>query len=687
MFEANCKSCLAISYLSTETHSIDSVKNKIICLILCWFISATSFGQKTESIDSLEKNLDVMQGLQKASALYELVYAYLRTDVNKAKVFYQRSKAASANETDDGALAYLMMAQGIYSSRNGLLDSALYFLERAKGSAVAAKNNHALVRIYAALGHTHISSGRPEKGLENMFAGLRVLDKFPDQEMEMKLRTNIGWAYLELKQYRNCIRHGLQNLRIMEGTSYEWIALYTYNNVAVSYGALKIVDSARYFIEKGIRAAERSKDIQSLANAYFILGTIYSEAGQYDLAIEQYLKARPYREKVGNPLFLVSDLYAISELYHKSGNYNKGVEAGKEALKMAEEYNLLLKFEGTYLSLAQNYEGLKDFKNASKFYRLYAMAKDSVYKNASTEAIAEMETRYETEKKEQLLALQHAELAGQRAHIERTYVVIGALVVTLVLISIIFVLLRSRLKRKQEIREKESELYVREAQIQASIQSQENERKRFARDLHDGMGQLISALRLVLHSVHRNTVLEDRVVVASKAENLLNEMHREIRSIAFNLMPQTLLHHGLVPALKEMSDRVNGAGELKIRVNSFEVPDRMSEVLEISLYRVIQEWINNVIKYSNASVIEVQLVGFEDELSVTIEDNGKGFDVHILQSSTGNGWKNIKSRLNLVKGIMEIDSRPDRTGTTVIVKVPLQTSLRDPVVTVGANTQ
>jgi two-component system, NarL family, sensor kinase len=513
-----------------------------------------------------------------------------------------------------------------------------------------------------------------------MFEGLRLLNKYPGKEMEYKLRTNIAWAYLELKQYRNCIDHGLKNIRLMQGTEYGWIALYTYNNVAVSYGELGLLDSAKYFIDKGIREAEKSNDYQALANGYFILGTIYSNAGKFDLAVTQYEKARPYREKVGNPLFIVSDLYTLSKLYFNIRQYKKGIAAGQEALRLAEQYNLKLKYEETYHFLAQNYEGLNDFKNASKYYRLWAVAKDTVYTHANAEAIAEMVTRFESEKKEQQLALQRAELAEQRVHIKLTYVIIAALTLTLALIVIIFLLMRGRLRQKRET-------VLREAQIQATIQSQETERRRFAQDLHDGMGQLISALRLAIHTIHRHSTLEDKVSIVDKAEKLLNDMHIEIRSIAFNLMPQTLVQNGIVPALKEMSIRINDSEKITMRISSFEMPERLNELQEISLYRIIQEWVNNVMKYAGATIIEIQMVGYEEEINAIVEDNGKGFDVGVLENAAGNGWKNIKSRINLIKGIIHIDSRPNRLGTTVIIKVPLvETERLSEVAVVHENT-
>src|SRR5690606_32862325 len=102
----------------------------------------------------------------------------------------------------------------------------------------------------------------------------------------------------------------------------------------------------------------------------------------------------------------------------------------------------------------------------------------------------------------------------------------------------------------------------------------------------------------------------------------------------------------------------------------FEFPERLTELMEISLYRIIQEWTNNILKYSNATKVEIQLTGHEDELIVLIEDNGRGFDLRDLADGSGNGWKNICSRINLIKGVVDIDSSPTRMGTTLTLTVP-----------------
>jgi signal transduction histidine kinase len=146
------------------------------------------------------------------------------------------------------------------------------------------------------------------------------------------------------------------------------------------------------------------------------------------------------------------------------------------------------------------------------------------------------------------------------------------------------------------------------------------------------------------------------------------------------------LQSGLIPALREMASRINDSAKVNVRVTSLDVPERMTELHEISMYRIIQEWINNVLKYAGASTIEIQIIGYEEEVNVVIEDDGSGFNANVLESSKGNGWKNIRSRLNLVRGTIHIDSRPERRGTTVIVRIPFMPEPAG-VVVVDANTQ
>ncbi len=621
--------------------------------------------------DSLEMQLRTAQGEDRVRVLYELVIKTQRTDFAKLKQYALEADLLAKQSQNLVLKAYASLAMGTYFNNIGRMDSSILAFTNAEKFGKQVQDTLIQIKATGSLGRTLISAGRAEEALERLFTCLRLLELVPDKnDTEWRVRTNIAWAYLELKQYDDCIRFGLQNLQLMDKRELDWIAVYSYNNVAVAYGALKKYDSAKHLINKSIAITEKNGDIFSLANAYFILGKIYAENNELDQALAQYLKAKPLREKVGNPSYVISDLYAIADLYHQMGKYKNGIESASEAIRLAEQYDLLLKFDGAYLALAKNYEGLRDYKNSSKYYNLWALAKDSVYSHSHADAIAEMQTKYETEKKEQQLALQQAELLSQHVLLQRTYFTIGGLVIITILLIIISLLIRSRYRRKQQLALQERVLAVQEAYIKATIESQENERKRVAQDLHDGMGQLISALRMTVSSLPVLPSDEEKHKTVEKSEKILNDMHREVRAVAFNLMPQTLIQYGLIPALQEMASRLNESTGMKIKISSFDLNNRLTEVHEISIYRIVQEWITNVMKYAEATKIEIDLVVDDDEIRLTIEDNGKGFDTRLLIDSAGNGWKNMQSRTGLLKGTINIDSTPHRSGTTLVLQFP-----------------
>jgi signal transduction histidine kinase len=230
---------------------------------------------------------------------------------------------------------------------------------------------------------------------------------------------------------------------------------------------------------------------------------------------------------------------------------------------------------------------------------------------------------------------------------------------------------KNRFKKKQQILQKEKELSIKEAYLHAALESQETERKRFAQDLHDGFGQLISALQLNILQIRNKTNLEEKLITVERSELILKEMHSEIRNIAFNLMPATLIRSGLKEAISEFAHRIHTSGAVKVETYTHGLEERLSEMQEISLYRVIQEWVNNILKYAEATSITIQLVRHEDEVSIMIEDDGKGFDPAILEKGKGNGWRNIQSRLQRISATWELDSQLNRRGSTLLISLPL----------------
>ena len=194
--------------------------------------------------------------------------------------------------------------------------------------------------------------------------------------------------------------------------------------------------------------------------------------------------------------------------------------------------------------------------------------------------------------------MQQSEIATQKAKNQTNLLIITGLSLVLALTLIILLLLKNRSKRKEELLIKQAELQLKEAEVEFSIRSQEQERARFAKDLHDGFGQMISILNLNLKSLEKED--SDRHQIFENSSEVLNQMYQELKGICFNLMPQTLIHQGLPAAIQEFASRINRSGQVQIETDFFGLNDRLSDVQEISFYRIVQEWVNNILKYGKA---------------------------------------------------------------------------------------
>jgi len=144
-------------------------------------------------------------------------------------------------------------------------------------------------------------------------------------------------------------------------------------------------------------------------------------------------------------------------------------------------------------------------------------------------------------------------------------------------------------------------------------------------------------------------------------------MYGELKGICFDLMPQTLIKNGVVAALEEFASRINIAGKIFVETNFFGIDERLPEINEISIYRICQEWVNNIIKYADADKVTIQLTQDGEEINLIIEDDASGFNKNLLTEGKGNGWKNIQTRANLMQGEVELDTTLGQKGNTLII--------------------
>lgn len=530
--------------------------------------------------------------------------------------------------------------------------------------------------------------------------------------------SNVGRSYQLLGQFDSAIVYLYNSVAIIESYQpeplmtkiYLRLAGNTYNNLGVTYMEHGDNQMSLQFYNKAMELKRQLGDPIEVGNMYINLGGIMfgqnnliAARSYLDSASENYSKAS-YKNGL---LLCKSNSAAVS---NEVGEYDRAITYAREGVMLAKEiqdkYNQSLNYYhlgtayrnkgipalyNTYMDssmvkareiksrnmiseiLNSQYEFANargEYQRALDFRNQYFAVKDSMFQERKSKDIVEMETQYKTREKDQEIAFLNQENELKAASLERnTFLIIGLLIL-LGLVIVVFNFLRYRATQKAKSVLQEQKIRMREAQIKAVIDSQEQERKRFATDLHDGMGQLIAALQLNIQSMSQlNGDLSKRDELYANSTHLLKDVHREIRNIAFNLMPQTLMNEGLVAAVEELIKRINSTNQLQVKLSVLDVSQRLGEVVEVSLYRIIQEFLSNIMKYSKASQVYLGLTQHEDELVLTIEDDGIGYDLSKFMNSQGNGWRNINTRLNLIKGEMEVDTQEGRKGSSILITI------------------
>ncbi len=556
------------------------------------------------------------------------------------------------------------------------LNRIFYYLKRSKSDTSLAladkninllkqqgKNDSMLAQFQSVSGFSLMNLNRQKEALERFYSALKTSENIKDVSTESKILHQIGWAYMELNQNEEAIKFFKSSIALLISNKLPAEYPATYNNMAACYGALGKYDSVYKYIDLGIKLSQKKNNPGAEANAWFIKGTALMEQKRYNEALACFMNARPLREKTGNAFFIVSDLAIMAELYAMMGNTGEGIKTSEEALTIAEKQKLEAKYPMIYKAMALNYEKAGDYKMASDIYKKLNLVQDQVYTNASQEALAEMQTKYETEKKERIIQEQQFNLR------RKNYLIIGIAILVL-LAALLAWLFYNRTKLKQEAKLQAAVLTQQQMATTAVLQAEENERQRIAKDLHDGVGQMMSAAKMNL-SVFENEIKfkdPEQKISFERIISLVDESCKEVRTVSHQMMPNMLLKKGLAKAVADFLDKIDQK-VLKIKLHTEGLHERIEENIEIVLYRILQESVNNVIKHSGATALDISLIKDAEGISATIEDNGKGFNSRAINEQAGIGLKNMKARVEYLKGTIDFDSSPGN-GTLVAIHIP-----------------
>ena len=430
-------------------------------------------------------------------------------------------------------------------------------------------------------------------------------------------------------------------------------------------------ETALKYFQKTLNLCELQRFQEGVIQSWLNIGNVYRRMGKPEIALGYVQKALDYYRSVNNQESISGTLFTIGYVYNRMLKFDLALACFKES----EEIDIRNKYENgiqfLYEAIAQTYDNLKDYKNSRDYYVKYMTIRDSVYNNEKSKQIFELETKYQTEKKQN--EIERLTLFKRQKTLI-IYILIASLLVVMALSWTFLNHVRNKkiiAEQKLEIKEQQLLELEKERQLIAAksvLEGEESERARLSGDLHDGLGGLLSGVKLKLSFMKENAIItSENLVHFNHALDLLDLSITEMRRVAHNLMPETLMHYGVRTALNDFIKQVAPEGFPQIRFNTFGEDLRFSKELEITVYRITQELVTNAVKHSNAQQVDIQLFTENDRICVQVIDNGIGFDPEQLDpSKKGNGLKNINDRVTAFNGQFEILSQPGKGTESTI---------------------
>jgi signal transduction histidine kinase len=430
-----------------------------------------------------------------------------------------------------------------------------------------------------------------------------------------------------------------------------------------TYGNLNRNDEVRKRAKEALALLDKIGDITYIAQVYVSLGLADKNDKKYKSAEQYLLKAIKLYEQNGNIFGKLSAMQGLTLVYDDTKEYKKQLKVSKEAVEISEQ-NGKINIDDLYSNYGQALRNNGDYKNGFFYFEKGEMLYDSLEGLQIKKQILDLEALYENEKQKNKIFALESKRKSQRMWI-------WGLAISLLGIGLYAFQTFKNLQINKRLAQNEIQSLKQQHQLSATesiIKSQEEERHRMARDLHDSLGGILSGIKYSLNTMTGNVILpESSVTVFNKALGQLDTAINEMRRVAHNMMPESLLKFGLNDALQDFFDSIVRTGKLKVHFTS-NIKDRLEQTTEVTLYRIVQELINNALKHAQASDIYVQLSQNDDKLLLSVEDNGRGFDTSSLNENEGIGIKNIENRVAYLNGKIEINSQPGK-GTLTIIEI------------------
>lgn len=542
-----------------------------------------------------------------------------------------------------------------YSKTNNSEKAILKANEMLKVNDKKLVNEDLLQKIRIEKCRAYIRNYQNTEGIESAFELLQVAEKKRDTSAIVQSYVLLGWANMELEKYAEAIKWLEKGLIYTNNQKYLLQHPSLYTNLASCYNNNGDYKSALTAINKGIYFAKLGENLTTLANAFNIRADIYIKTKRNANAQVDLEDALKVRERLGDMFYVLSDMGQLAYFYASNGQTQKGIEIAQKGIQMAEKSKQLTKLIYLYSALAENYKlGGRTNELAQTLTKMLAL-KDTLYQNNSEKALAELEGKYEYQKKENTILQQHYALSQSR------YITIG-LIVLLVLASLLFF---SLYKNYQYIQKRKMVNMIQEQKElseAAVLSAEEKERKRIAADLHDNLGAHAAAIRSGVKYFKEGLYNQNEILLQldSNATDMVNHLNDTI----WVLKNEKLHFTNLADRFKLWLQRLL-PNYPNIRYHIHEQIDNNIELAPqkmLHLFLILKESVNNALRHSQCNEISIYFI-CTDAWEIKIVDNGKG--MQLADEKDGNGIANMRQRA--LYSDCKIAWQSSEHGTQVII--------------------
>lgn len=634
------------------------MKMRIVWVILLLLIISPK--SNAINIDSLLAILPTQKDTSEIITLNELSLAYIYEDIEKGE-YYAHSAIKKAHEIGykKGEIKGLIRL-GIVNDIKTHFDSAIACYDLAANLCIEINEIKGLASCYNNKAMIYSNKGWSEKAIELYIESLKQFEKIDDKIGQGNALNNISVLYNNLYKNKEGLQYAYKARDLFQSINHLSGLGAALNNMALSFTTIK-KDSAIIYYKKAIAIKEKLNDLYGLGITYDNLGLELGKENRYEESLYYLDKALAIKKNF-------DDQYGIAYVHmHKASTYRLIGDKDKQldnlltAYKIANNISNLRLLRVITNNLSLYYHDIKNWEKAYEYLIKNNQYSDSLQTSENQNKIAEIEATYELEKKNLIIENKEFELKVAEAKVIQSRTQIIFLIVLLISILILVIFIWIILKQRQKNKSIKENIERLKAQEKAIIDAENKERTRFAKDLHDGAGQLLSAVKMNLNA------LPEKSEKINQIGDKLNLAIKEIRAIAYSMMPIALHQNNLYQAIHDFADQFSQSNNLNITVHCDNTVNTLSANTQTNIYRIIQECVNNSIKHAEATTINIQLIQHENYWLLMIEDNGKGFSQEKIKS--GIGLASIKSRVSLMKGELYIDST---NGTTITVEIPLK---------------